>query len=77
MKITSPGDPITEEEERKRLHFLLEALNCQRDPESRTWLVPMSRELWFINGSGSEKKFVGINYCPFCGFCPLDKKKWW
>jgi len=64
-------EDISEEEEKKRLAFLIEEHVCRGASNSETWLAPISREFWLIVSG----VFTWINFCPYCGFKPEDR--WW
>ena len=69
-------EEITEEELKKRMNFTLEEHECKGASNARTWLVPVCREFWLVFGDKPER-MTWITYCPYCGYKPSDKKKWW
>jgi hypothetical protein len=73
----SPLEEITPEEEIKRIDFLLEQHECQGAFNAKTWLSPMSREFWLIFSGDGPERCTWIKYCPYCGYNPSDKQKWW
>jgi hypothetical protein len=73
-KITEPEE-ISDEEYKKRLEFLLESHECSGAKNAKTWLGP-GRQLWLIFKDEPER-CTWITYCPYCGYKPEDKKKWW
>lgn len=69
-------EEISQEEEKKRLAFLLEEHECFGACNSKTWLVPFTREFWLVFQCDPERA-TWITYCPYCGYKPSDKKMWW
>ncbi|MGD8305106.1 MAG: hypothetical protein PVF17_00495 [Ignavibacteria bacterium] len=66
------SENISEEEERRRIDFMLEEHECQGALNAKTWLTPgYHREFWLI----VNNIYTWINYCPYCGYKP--EKPWW
>lgn len=70
------NEEITPEEEKRRIEFLLEEHVCSGASNASTWLVPISREFWLKLGD-KPKSYTYIKFCPYCGYEPSEKKKWW
>lgn len=70
------NEEITIEEKENRINFLLEEHECSGASNAKTWLVPISREFWLEFGD-EPKRYTWIKFCPYCGYEPGAKNKWW